>query len=98
MAQGQFLRLYEVFRPFLKRSLPSRSVNLKSNLWCPQFFQKRTKITIVSTYFSLWGDAQDSNFCSFFGRIDEIFCPLVTRLKMKLPVKSRAPIIKKVAL
>ena len=43
-----------------------RSVNLKSNLWASGFFQKQTKLTILSKEY-----AQDSEFRLFFGRIEE---------------------------
>ena len=39
--------------------------NLKSKSWCPEIFEKnKMKLTILSR-----GDAQDSEFRSFFGRI-----------------------------
>ena len=38
----------------------------RNKLWFPQFFQKRTKLIILS-----WEDAQNSEFRSFFGRIEE---------------------------
>ena len=43
-----------------------RSVNLEHNLWSPWF----SKLTTLSIFFT-----QDSEFCSFFGRIEEtIIC------------------------
>ena len=43
-----------------------RSDNRKSKLGCPQLSPKRTELTILNRK-----DAQDSEFGSFFGRIEE---------------------------
>ena len=57
----------DVWSKFKERIVFSEwSDNLESKLWFPQFFQKRTKLTIMSKE-----EAQDSKFCSFFGRIEK---------------------------
>ena len=69
--RNEYNKNLSIFRTYyLCQCVPSISVNLEKKYGVLDFSKKRTKFTNLSTK-----GAQDSEFCLFFGRIqDEIVC------------------------